>query len=186
MRENSVAFVKSRTLSGQVSNWVPKDGWDDSLAYDPFDCIAYAINTISQPCTKHTLIESGALKGDVLTLTMTVEDKTRSVKICFDPDYQSFEYVRFDQTTHDGTLLFAREAIAKLALELMQGNTYNIATAPAGFADNYMDYDLEYTVGAILEHTEFDHFNNRGWLEERDTLAIPIAVRYILHDKGEK
>lgn len=183
MRENSIAFVKSRILSGQVSDWVPKDGWDDVLAYDPFDCIAYGISVISEPCTKYTLIESGALKDNVLTFTMTMDGKTISIKICFDPDYQSFEYVQFDQTTHDGTHLFEREAIAKFALKLIKGSIYNIATAPADFADNYMDYDLEYTVGAILEHTEFDHFNNRGWFEERDTLAMSIAVKYIVRNK---
>lgn len=171
MSNNIISFIQSRIDGGFTADWVPKTGWERANTYNPIDyaCVSLGI-------TPDKLKNKNRIK----TIVRGECGKECCVIVRYDESYSDFEYVAFDQCTGDGTLYFPEQLKAQLAYKPMALATCSKCRQELLEeiinGDCTMDYNIEYILGPIAEHTEYGHFNNRGWLEMRTTVAMPVAM----------
>ena len=97
------------------------------------------------------------------------------VKIVFD-DTVDFDYFTSVASTHDGTLIFTKEAINTLVTTLLYGGTYCKNEYNDGVIHNRGKYRFIYTVGNIVINSDFGmkDINGRKMLGQTDMVCIPI------------
>ena len=96
-----------------------------------------------------------------------------NVRISFNCD-ADFDYFTSESVVHDGTLLFAHEAIERCIAKVCCAQTYYL---PAGKPE---DGDtINYTVGNFVILNEYDGDfipAEKPWMRERTTVLLPIKM----------
>ena len=162
---------------GRIADWVPSFGWENAIEYDPLEIFAIACGR-----TKEELEASGDIKNDICIVRLADDKHDINVTVQYDPEYCEFDYISFEECTHDGTMLFSKELLCTIATKPFGIKTYNKAIAPINFEKDWYKYDLVYIVGPIFVVSEFGHFTNRGWMEQKEIMAMPIKMWFCLRE----
>lgn len=170
----SIEFIKKRISSGQISEWVPKSGWENAYVHNPLDYILLSCYDPGGWLANQFSERNGA------TTSLSRDGHSTTTTLLYDPDGK-FEYVHFDYVLSDGTLLFPEQLKAKVALTVLGMGTYNIQTAPSDIETNWYNYIWEYTIGDLIELHECGNFETKEkpFLKMKTTIGLPISIKYI-------
>ena len=113
--------------------------------------------------------------------------KQRSIRIKYDA-HGAFEWATSQMCCPDGTLYSVMELYGEILKGLISGSVYFIPTAPPDYAGHEWDYDVEYTVGDFCWFTQFGDYggNEKPWLQSKETVCLPMSIRYVSHQEKAK
>lgn len=163
----SVDFIKQRISECACANWVPKIGWDKANVFNPY-----------------SILEFDKVICNEQNFTLSCEGHKTKVQIIYDPN-ADFDYVSFEQSWHDGTLLFYYETMYKVAKKPFGLLTYNKNLAPDDFdcdsLASVFKFEYEFIIGDIVELTEYSEspFKGKPWANAHTVVGMPIKMRFI-------
>jgi hypothetical protein len=94
--------------------------------------------------------------------------------------------VKFQESVHDGTLLFSLQMMKKIFGGLLDGSTYYSQYYPDGYLlpENYFDYTMKYMLGdflwSIKSVPHVDEKHDKMFPGVRDSMAMAVRVEYII------
>lgn len=87
-----------------------------------------------------------------------------------------FQYFTSESFVSDGSLIFITDASEKLISRVLGGRSYYANLKKPEDGDT-----IEFTIGNLILLTEHGDFGTeeKPWLTERNTVLLPVAMRYI-------
>ena len=168
---NSIAFILKKIEENQVGEHFVKEHWEEASIINPMQYLQAQI--------KDNYLTDVSFSTEVLGKYNDITGR-RKIFVQYNP-LAKFEYFSSDCCTHDGTLLFEFETINNILKSIMSSTTYNKATVPNDYEENFWKYDINYIIGDIIVNTMHGDFGTpeKPWLHSKTTTIIPIAIKYI-------
>lgn len=119
------------------------------------------------------------LKNDSLSYKLEFEQGQRIINISYLQDFEPDYYI-VRLSTHDGTLLFVDHLYEDIVKSVVVGTAYCKENAPENYADEFWNYDLDYTLGDIYYFRDFGMKNINGHMMagEDDVMIMPVKIKY--------
>lgn len=162
----SVAYIKDRIKNtpDQVGD-IPLSGWEKAIV----------INPIKQYLSLLPDLQSCFISDNEFKINLSCDKGQIDIIIKYDTDIE-FDYFSSTVTTHDGTMLFIMQSIEELLYKLFKLETYAKNKITSDFIENPSNYDVKYTIGDIVMHSDYGmkSINGNEMDGETDTIVLPI------------
>lgn len=110
-------------------------------------------------------------------------DKNNKINACIAYDNDAdFQYFIAKEYIYDGTTSFHFHLYGEILESLIHLKTYYRKEEPKDFKENYLKYDIRYTVGDfVLCSRKSDKFatKEKPWLKERVTVMLPVRSDFV-------
>ena len=163
----SVKYIEDRIINTPNSINIPISGWDKAIVFNP----------IEQYLCLLPELKSCFISDKEFSVVLISNNDKINITIEYNSDVE-FDYFTTITTTHDGTLFFIEEAIQELLIKLLKLETHAKNKITSEFIENPFNYNVKYTIGDIIMHTDYGMKNINGNKIHGETNNIVLPIKF--------
>lgn len=181
---NSIAFINDRIKVKDISEAFPTEGWENETTVNTFEFLEVLKDILTKREYDY-FVTKGKMKNII-----SEESKSRNVVIQYQ-DIENYQYLLGGNVLIKGNQVNEVNALlADITRSMLTGSSYYISTAPEDYEENFMDYDVTYTIGDLVMRNEVttstEEVNEVEDVEMSVWVVLPVKIAYKKHKKSKE